>query len=264
MDVSNKEKSLLVKIAVALGIVLCIYFAIKALYEVKNYNAMGTGSQISFDGSGEVTGSPDLAEVSVTLRSDAKGVKDAQSKVTTLEKSVLEFLEKSGIEKKDIKTENYNSYPQYDYGRPCYSVGNGYCPSATPKVIGYEVSEYISVKVRDLEKAGDVVAGLGALGVTEISGPNFSIENEDELKAEARKMAIDEAKDKAESLARDLGVKLVRIVNFSENGSYPMPLMYAKDAMGLSSMAENTAPSPDLPAGVTKITSNVVITYEIR
>ena len=261
MEFTTKEKSVLMKVALALGVILCVYFAVKAIYEVKNYNLYGSGSEISFEGEGEVTASPDLAEVSVTLRNESSQVKTAQEKVTALEKSVLEFLEKTGIEKNDIKTENYNTYPKYDYGGPCYA---SYCPSRNPKVIGYEVSEYISIKVRDLEKAGDVIGGLGALGVSEISGPNFTIENEDELKAEARKMAIDEAKAKAEALADDLGVRLVRIVNFSENGNYPGPMMYAKDAMMNQAVAESAPRAPELPSGVQKITSNVVITYEIK
>ena len=170
-----------------------------------------------------------------------------------------DFLEEQGIVKKDIKTESYNSYPKYDYGSPCYGM---YCPRATPKIIGYEVSENISVKVRDLTKAGEILGGITALGVSETSGPNFSIENEDKIKAEARQMAIDEAKTKAESLASDLGVRLVRIVNFSEDGYYPAP-MYARDSMmTLESKVGQAA--LELPAGENKITSNVTITYEIR
>ena len=219
-----------------------------------------TPSTISFSGDSEVFAAPDIAIVSVTVREEGKDVKTAQDKATAKEKAVLEFLSEQGIEKKDIKTESYNSYPKYDYGTPCYGM---YCPERTPKIIGYEVSEYISVKVRDLDKAGTLVQGIGALGVAEFSGPTFSIENEDGLKAEARKMAIDETKAKAESLAEDLGVRLVRIVSFNE-GDYP-GLMYnfavAEKAMDSGAAA---APSPELPMGENKITSNVTITYEIR
>ncbi|MFZ2149913.1 MAG: SIMPL domain-containing protein [Minisyncoccia bacterium] len=265
METSSKEKSNMFKAAGMLMIIVSVFFAVKVVSEVKGLRFVGggipAGNTMSFEGKGEVNAVADLALVNLTLRADAREAKDAQEKVTTMEKSVLEFLEKNGIEKKDIKTESYNSYPKYDYGMPCY---NSYsCRQQAPKVVGYEVSEYISVKVRDLVKAGDIVAGAGALGVSEISGPNFSIENEDELKAEARKMAIEEAKAKAETLAEDLGVRLVRIVNFSENRGYPM--MYAKDAMmSVSSVAESAAPSPELPAGENKIISNVVVTYEIR
>ncbi len=137
------------------------------------------------------------------------------------------------------------------------------CVPTESKIIGYEVSEYISVKVRDLAKSGDIVKGLGDIGISEINGPNFSIENEDKLKEEARKMAIDEAKEKAKALARDLGVRLVRIVNFSENGNYPMP-MYAEGMMAKDSVVSSSLRSPELPTGENKIISNVIITYEIR
>ena len=267
MEILNDSKSNITRGVLALLIILSVYFAAKIVSEVKNYNFIGGGAPasntMSFDGSGEVTAAPDIAMVNLTIRSDAKEVKDAQSKVEIKEKAVLDFLEKGGIAKKDIKTESYNSYPKYDYGTPCYDIGIGMpCRERAPKVVGYEVSEYISVKVRDLAKAGEIVGGLGALGVTEMNGPNFSIENEDSLKAQARRMAIDEAKAKAESLANDLGVRLVRIVNFSENGNYSM--MYAAKGMMVLDSVESAAPAPQLPTGENKITSNVTITYEIR
>jgi uncharacterized protein YggE len=96
-----------------------------------------------------------------------------------------------------------------------------------------------------------------------MSGPNFTIDKEDVLKEQARKMAIDEAKEKAEKLSKDLGVKLVRIVSFSENnGGYGMPMYYDKEMSAVSSAGR--APAPELPTGENKIISNVTITYEIR
>lgn len=265
MEVSSKEKSNLIKGLGMLAIIISIFFLVKIVSEIKGLRFIGggvpAGNTMSFEGKGEVTAVPDIAKVNLTIRRDAKEVKDAQTKVTTLEKSVLDFLEKSGVEKKDIKTESYNSYPKYDYGTPCYSMNVSTCRPESPKVIGYEVSEYISVKIRDLTKAGEIVAGIGAVGIYEISGPNFTIEKEEEFKAEARRKAIEEAKAKAESLAKDLGIKLVRIVNFSEAGNYPMPYMYAAKNMAMDSVLES---APALPTGENKITSNVTITYEIR
>ncbi len=264
MDILSKEKSYLTKAGFVLLAILSVYFLAKIATEIKGYRFIGggvsTSSTISFDGKGEVLAAPDLATVSFTIMEDAILLKDAQDKATVKENAVLSFLDKSSIAKKDIKTESYNSYPKYDYGVPCYSY-NVPCRQEAPKIIGYQVSENISVKVRDLSKVGEVMQGIGALKVTDMSGPNFTIENEDSLKEKARKMAIDDAKEKAESLARDLGVHLVRIVNFSESGSYP-PIYYAKEmAVADGSVAK---PAPQLPAGENKITSNVTITYEIR
>ena len=265
MDVLNNPKSNITRSVLALLILMALFFAVKTVAELKSLRFIGggvsAGNVMSFEGSGEVFAAPDVAMVNITIREEAKEVKEAQTKTTEKEKAALEFLVKQGIEKKDIKTESYNSYPKYDYGTPCYGYGMP-CREKTPTIIGYEVSEYISVKVRDLGKAGDVVAGIGALGIMEISGPNFSIENEDELKVQARKLAIDEAKAKAESLANDLGVRLVRIVNFYEGGDYP--IMYAKEGMMADSISSAPSPAPELPTGENKITSNVTITYEIR
>ena len=268
MEISNKEKSNLVKASFVLVIIVSLYFAVKTISEIKNYNFIGGGATasntINFEGKGEVFATPDLATISFAIRENAGDMKNAQSKVATKENAVLVFLDKNGITKKDIKTENYNSYPKYDYGIPCYRETGMPCRQEAPKIIGYEVSENVSVKIHNLAKTGEIVKGIGAVGVSEMNGPNFSIENEDQLKEQARKMAIDEAKAKAEVLSRDLGVRLVRIVNFSENGNYP--IMYAKGMMATESVASapTPTPTPTLPTGENKITSNVTITYEIR
>jgi hypothetical protein len=103
--------------------------------------------------------------------------------------------------------------------------------------------------------------GLGTTGVSNLSGPNFSLDNPDAVQAQARKLAIDDAKAKAEVLAQDLGVSLGKVTSFSEGGNYAVPMMYNSMAGG----ATAKAPAPAvIPAGVNTITSDVTITYEIR
>jgi uncharacterized protein YggE len=263
MENLTKEKSRLFKALFVLGVVLCVYYGTKIISEVKSYNFIGgVANTISFDGKGEVSAVPDIANISFTLRSTDKDLKVAQGKVADKEKKVLAFLETSKIDKKDIKTESYSSYPKYEWQNSVcpqvYSLDAGavsapkYCPSGKNVFTGYEVSESITVKVRDVSKSGDVVKGLGDTGVSDMSGPNFSIDKEDELKIQARKMAIDEAKNKAEVLSKDLGVRLVRIVSFSENGSYGVPMYYDK---GMVAMSSREATVPELPKGENKITT---------
>jgi uncharacterized protein YggE len=263
MEISSKEKSNLLKGLGMLVIIVSIFFVVKIISEIKGLRFIGGGAPASntmvFNGKGEVFASPDIALVNITIRESAPDIKGAQTKATAKETAVLAFLDKSGIAKKDIKTESYNSYPKYTY-TSCYSYTVP-CREES-KITGYEASENISIKVRDLSKAGEIVKGVGAAGISEITGPNFSIENEDQLKEQARKMAIDEAKEKAEVLAKDLGVRLVRIVNFSENGDYSI-YNYAQKEMAVESDA-SSAPAPELPTGENKITSSVTITYEIR
>jgi uncharacterized protein YggE len=114
-----------------------------------------------------------------------------------------------------------------------------------------------------VDDANEVRTGLANLGVTNMTGPIFSIDNEDSLKDEARGKAIEKAREKAKILAKQLGVNLGQVVDFSEGGSGGYPVMYATKAMdgGVSAMPER---APELPKGENKITSNVTITYEIR
>ena len=137
------------------------------------------------------------------------------------------------------------------------------CPTRDPKIIGYTATQSITVKIRAVDTASDVRTGLASIGVTDISGPTFSIDNQDSLNDQARSKAIIDAKSKAEVLAKELGVKLGKVVSFSENGSNAYPVMYESKAM-MSSSGSAPVPAPVLPKGENKITSNVSITYEIR
>src|SRR3989344_5316956 len=151
---NSKEKTQFFQAGAMLMIIVSLLAVTKIVTEIKNYKYVGSVSElatISFSGSGEVFAAPDIATVNVTIREKDAKVEEAKDKAVAKEKAVLEFLDKQGIVKKDIKTESYNSYPKYDYGSPCYGV---YCSREAPKIIGYEVSENISVKVRDLTKAG--------------------------------------------------------------------------------------------------------------
>jgi len=95
-----------------------------------------------------------------------------------------------------------------------------------------------------------------------MQGPNFAIDDEDGLKAEARKIAIEKARAKAEVLARDLGVSLVRVVSFSEGGYYPM---YSRaTSVGMEKGIGDDSSMPEIPHGEENITSSVTVTYEIR
>lgn len=237
--------------------------------EIKGYRFIGGGvsasNTISVSGEGEVFASPDIANISFSVREESKKVADAQDKVNVKTKAALASVRKLGVADKDIKTENYSSYPKYEWQEgtaSCIAIG---CPPPRPGkqvIVGYEVSQSVSIKVRDLEVVNKLVDALATAGVTEMQGPNFAIDNEDNLKADARKIAIEKARAKAEVLAKDLGVSLVRIVSFSEGGNYPM---YARATMVSDAMGKaESAPMPELPQGQTKITSNVTVTYEIR
>ena len=222
-------------------------------------------STITLTGHGEVQAVPDIATVYFTISKDAKTVKDAQALVAGIEKKAIDFLKTSNVDEKDIKAANASFYPKYEYRYdtrvvPCTEFS---CPPNNGKnvIIGYTASESITVKVRNTDDVGKIMQGLGTLGVSDLNGPNFSIDDEDDLKMEARKKAIDDAKAKAKVLAKDLDVRLGKVVDFSEAGG-AMPMYYGKAEMD---SAVTSMPVPaQIPKGENTISSDVTITYEIK
>lgn len=254
-------------------LVLCTYFLMKTFVEAKSYRFIGSGTTatnvISVSGQGEVFAVPDVAEFSFSVTEENMAVAKAQEAATKKMNAILDALKKAGVEEKDIKTVGYNINPRYEWvtkGQIC--PAGSYCPPVQDgqRVLqGYEVSQTISVKVRDTAKAGELLASVGTLGAQNASGLNFTFDDEDKVIADARKEAIDDARAKAKELARSLGVTLVRVVNFQEGyGGSPMYYkgaeMMATDGRG--GVVAN-AP-PEIPAGENKVTSTVTITYEIR
>jgi uncharacterized protein YggE len=243
-------------------------FVVKFFAELRSYRTIGSTANptISVSGYGEVQAVPDIAQFDFSITKEAKTVKEAQDEVTTIEKSVIDALKELGIADKDIKTTNTSLSPvmewQSDRGVRLACNQWGCPPSAGRQVIvAYQASESINVKVRKTEDAGEVQQALGDLGVTYLSGPNFSIDDEESLKMSARREAIKNAEEKAKALASDLGVKVGRIASFSEDGGY-YPF-YAK-AEASNQAADASVGAPELPKGENTISSSVTVTYEIR
>lgn len=272
MDKLNLSPELKMKLYSGLKtalIVFVVVFIFNALFDDRHdrYDNEQQNT-ITFSGHGEVNAVPDIANVYFSINKEALTVKEAQNLVALVEKSSLDLLKENGVADKDVKTTNASFSPKYEFrydgkfntktGMPCMTYG---CPGNNV-IVGYTASESITVKVRNTENAGKIMQGLGTLGVTDLNGPNFTIDDEEGLKAEARKEAIADAKTKAKVLAKDLGVRLGKITSFSESGNYPMP-MYVGKAMMADSAGAESAPA-QLPKGENTISSDVSITYEIR
>lgn len=266
MDISSEYKDYLLKAVFGLVVILSLFFIMKLLSEVRSYNMMGGNGMytITLSGHGEITAVPDIATIYFTISKESKTAKEAQDGVAAIEKKALEFLKLSDVDEKDIKTSNASFYPKSEYVYDTKNVActEFFCPPRTGKsvVYAYEASESITVKVRNVDDAGKIMQGLGAVGVSNLSGPSFDVDDQDALQMEARKKAIEDARAQAEILAKDLGVRLGRIANFSEGAGYS-PMYYAKDMMAVSESASTPA---ELPKGENTISSDVTITYEIK
>jgi hypothetical protein len=251
-----------VRIAATVALsVLALFLAAKAIDAFGNIGRSINPYQttITVEGTGEATSIPDVARVTFSVTESATTVAAAQEAATAKTDTALDAMKGLGIEEEDLKTLSYNVYPQYEYQAPCYS---GVCPpTRAPRITGYEVSQTVEVTIRDTAKAGDVLQALGTTEVQNISGPNFTVDDTDSVKAEAREVAIAEAKEKAKMLAKELGVSLGKVVSYYENQpGYPM---YDSYGYGGAEMAMG-AKAPSLPTGEQETSVTVSITYEIR
>lgn len=275
--------------AIAVGM-LTLFLLVKTINEVKTYSTIGDDPSFSVQNVITVSGKsdmdvlPDVTTFSWSVEADGKTVEDAQSKSATINNKAIALLKEKGIKEADIKTLGLNTYPKYETSyknciQPLYPKANSSGVSSMIAVVppsipcnsesvisGYTTSQSVQVKVRDIDKnqalVGELVAALATVGV-KVSTPVNTIDNIESYKNIVRGEAILKARQQAEILARDLGVKLVKITSFNENmvgGGYP----YAMDYVSARPMMEKASVVPDLPTGTNKVSSEVSITYQIK
>lgn len=258
----ENEKNRLFKWASFAFLILGIFLIVETLNAFKDWqNVSAVYNSISVTGQGESVSVPDIATFTFNVSADAKIVSEAQAEVTKSTDAIFAGLKSLGVEEKDIKTVDYSVYPKYTYTNVSALCSNGYCPPSKQVLDGYTVNQGVSVKIRKTADAGKALALVGDKGATNISGLNFTTDDPNKNQNEARAKAIDDAKAKANDLAKHLGVSIVRVVGYTDNFSNPVP-MYGGYA-GIS-MMKDTASVPTIPVGENKTTASVTVTYEIR
>lgn len=221
-------------------------------------------ASISVSGEGEVLAVPDVGQFSFSVNASADDATTAQEESGTAMNEILAYLKEQGIQEKDIKTQNYNLNPKYRYEERLCAAGNSYCPPGERVADGFEVSQTVSVKVRQTDTSGVVIAGVGERGATNISGLSFTVDDTDVLKAAARAAAIEDAQMKAQVLAQQLGVKIVRLSYYSEDGGYYEPYAYQERAMSMDTAENGGFAGADMPVGEDSTIARVTITYEVK
>ena len=222
-----------------LTIFLVTYLGVLTWNEVKKHDYIGRSEQqiytISISGEGKVTAIPDIAQISLGIQTEKIKVEIAQRENTEKMNKIIKELKGMNITAEDIKTSSYNIYPQYDWN------------DGDRTLRGYQVSQNVVVKIRDLDKVGEVLGIAGSLGANQIGGLNFTIDEPEILKQQARELALLNARTKAEALAKVADVKLGKLVSFNEssgNQGYPIYADYAMEvkAMGGGDMAPDVEP----------------------
>lgn len=215
-----------------------------------NLNNQQTG--IFITGEGKVTAIPDVAILSLGVQDQETTVAAAQANAAAAMDSVMKALKDKGIADKDIQTQYFSiqQVTKYDNNKQ------------EQIVVGYQVTNTVTAKIRDVNKTGSVIDAVAAAGgdLTRINSIGFSVDDPSQYQEQARVKAVADAANKAKKLADAAGIKLGKPIYINETSYVPGPI-YRMDI----AKAEGTAPSVTTPisAGELDITANVQITYEI-
>lgn len=244
---------------IAIGLVLITAVAIVSLLRDRIVNPIQ--NQITVYGQGKVEYKPDTATITLGVRVDKAATTEAaleqlNGKIKKINEAVLALQ----ISAEDIKTQNYNLYPNYEY------------KDGTSKVSGYNASQTLSIKVRKVDEnsnlVNQVVAAAGDNGTNEIQGVNYYIDDLNSLKQKARILAIEDARSKAGALAKAAGIKkLGKVVSWYEEPiSIPSDYGYndtAAFAGGRGGAAE-LKEAPQISSGTQDITISMGVNFEAK
>ena len=205
--------------------------------------------QLNISGTGEVYLVPDIAYVYIGTRSEAAEVGDALSENNKQAQNIANVLIDLGVDQKDIQTTAFNVYPVQNYS-----------PEGEPMETRFVVENTVFIKVRELQRLGELLDVVVRNGANQINGISFNVEDREQAEADARRLAVIDAKQKAEELAESAGVSLGELVNLSAY-SYgnPQPMYEGKGGGYAADMS--AAP---IASGQLVITAEATLTYNIK
>lgn len=255
---SENIKNYLGTVSILAIILVAVSFAVFVNHYGRSIDPSAMRS-FSVSGEGEVVAVPDVAEFSFSVITEGgTDLESLQKENTKKVNAAIGFVKEAGVDDKDIKTESYRVSPRYQYHD---LKETGLRPP--PEIVGYSISQSVGVKVRDFEIVGGLLSGVIGAGANSVSDLKFTIDDENELKNEARKLAIAQAEEKAKLIAKAAGFRVGRIISISENFYAPF---YGRPMM--ESIAFDTgkdmAPEPIIEPGSEEVKINITLRYEIR
>ncbi len=221
--------------------------AIASAAQAAEVQIASQGPVVELSVSETVDAKPDIVDISAGVTSQARTAVEAMRINAREMNAVIERIKALGIEQEDIQTTGINLNAQYDYDQ-----------STRQQVFrGYQASNRVSVTLREVPRAGEVLDALVAAGATDIGGPRFSLDDDSPARAQARKAAFDRARSQAEEYARWSGYAGVRLLEVNESMVSGRPIAYAQSDMR-ESIKVSAAPTPVEPGLVGTMVSLTV------
>ena len=210
--------------------------------------------EISVSGQGRVTVTPDIATVTVGVEASQSSLAEAQSEATTKMEAIIQAATDAGIAKEDIVTTNFSVNVIQEYDRN----GN------PEQISGYRVSNQVELTVRQIDDLGTLLESVVAEGANAIYGISFSVDDPSAAASQARRQAVEDARQKAEELADAAGVEISGVLSITESSQTSRPPEpFETEMQGASASRDEAAPVP-IQTGTNEITVAVQIVYEIN
>ncbi|QDZ08738.1 SIMPL domain-containing protein [Sphingomonas panacisoli] len=208
------------------------------------------GTILDVSATGKTTRVPDIATIRAGVVTQSATAAQALADNAKRMTGVLAALKAAGVQPRDIATSNVSLQPQYRYEN-----------NQPPAITGYQASNTVSVRFRDIAKSGSILDALVAQGANQIDGPNLSLDQPDAALDEARVDAVKRARARAELYAKAAGLTVVRIVSISEGGEVAgpqPPVLYMARAKAQASADTTIAP------GETDVTASVSVRFLLK
>jgi len=209
--------------------------------------APAAGTLLNISATAEARRVPDVATLSAGVVTEAADGNSAMRQNAQQMDKVLAAIRAAGIAERDVQTSGINLGPRYQYAE-----------NQAPKITGYQASNTVSLKVRDITRLGKVLDALAAQGANQINGPSFEIDQPEPVRDEARMAALKQAQERAQTYAKSLGMQVRRIVSISENGGGGgmRPMM-------MSARAASMEMDTPVAAGETTVSISLDVVFEL-
>ena len=213
-------------------------------------NSIQPETTLSISAEGSVNREPDIAFLNAGVQTQGDTAEAAMSANATAMNGVFDALTAANVDRKDMQTSNFSLQPQYDYS----NRSNG----QPPRLTGYQASNQLTVRVRDLDNLGQTMDALVGAGGNTFSGLRFALEDDRAAKNAARDIAMKEAISRAELYAAASGYEVARVVTISESGGYsPQP-------MAMMAQARSVESATPIASGEVGYSVSVNVTFELR
>ncbi len=250
----DKSKKLIYNLGAVFIVFLTLFVISLTMNEFAKSDYAGLDQPRSIRVSGEETlhEVPDEAEIVFSVVTQGEDYGEATNRNSQQMSEVRDYLKENGLGDEDMKTLNFSVSPRYRE-----TTENR---DREREIIGYEVENNLKIKFKNLDEIDSLIAGAIDAGANKVAGLSFSVSNEEELKIDARKKAIENAREEAELIADSLGVSVGRVLDYSESAGFYAPRV----SMDLMEEAADDSQQVPIEPGENEIRSSVEVTFEIN